>query len=288
MTDQTAEFDFIRELVYREAAIVLNESKNYLIEARLSPIARRVELETIGELVAKLKRGDKELQERVVEALTTNETSFFRDAHPFEALATEILPTLARARAEQRTLRIWSAASSTGQEAYTIAMVILSRVPQLANWTIRILGTDIADGVLAQAREGRYAQLEVNRGLPAAMLSTYFERHGIAWRVTPEVRKLVEFQQLNLIRPWPPSFRFDVIFLRNVLIYFDTATKQTILERVLRALTPDGYLFVGGSEMISTVHDGFIIERAGQATWYRPRTATTERLASPPPTNLVQ
>jgi chemotaxis protein methyltransferase CheR len=270
MTATTADIDFVRELVRREAAIVLDESKGYLIDARLAPVSRRAGLESISELVDQLKRGSTELQTLVVEALTTNETSFFRDVHPFEALATEVLPALARARAATRTIRIWSAASSTGQEAYTIAMVA-AQAPQLAGWNIRIVGTDLSEGVLAQAREGRYAQLEVNRGLPVNMLTRYFDREGIAWRVKPEIHKFVEFQQMNLVRPWPLTLRFDIVFLRNVLIYFDAATKQMLLERVLKVLPPDGYLFVGGTEMIAGSHDGFVQERSGRATWHRPK-----------------
>jgi chemotaxis protein methyltransferase CheR len=270
MSATTSDIDYVRELVRREAAIVLDESKGYLIDARLSPVSRRAGLESISALVEQLKRGASELQTLVVEALTTNETSFFRDVHPFEALATEVLPSLARARSATRSLRIWSAASSTGQEAYTMAMVI-DRVPQLAGWNVRIVGTDLSEGVLAQAREGRYAQLEVNRGLPVTMLTRYFDRDGIAWRIKPEVHKMVEFKQMNLVRPWPPTMRFDIVFLRNVLIYFDATTKQMLLDRVLKVLPPDGYLFVGGTEMIAGAHDGFIQERSGRATWHRPK-----------------
>ncbi len=270
MNATTADIDFVRELVRREAAIVLDESKGYLIDARLSPVSRRAGLESISALVELLKRGESELQTLVVEALTTNETSFFRDVHPFEALSSEVLPTLARTRAATRSLRIWSAASSTGQEAYTIAMVI-DRMPEFAGWNVQILGTDLSEGVLAQAREGRYAQLEVNRGLPMNMLTRYFDRDGIAWRVKPELKKMVDFKKMNLVHPWPPAMRFDIVFLRNVLIYFDTATKQMLLDRVLKVLPPDGYLFVGGTEMIAGAHDGFVQERSGRATWHRPK-----------------
>jgi chemotaxis protein methyltransferase CheR len=276
MTDPRPEFEYVRQVIRRESAIVLDESKDYLVEARLGPVARAAGLDTIAALVERLRCGDLAIRDRVVEAMTTNETSFFRDLHPFEALATDVLPALARRRSATRALRIWSAASSSGQEAYSIAMVARERVPELAGWTVRIVGTDIAEGVLAQAREGRYAQLEVNRGLPAPMLARYFERDGIAWRVKPELKEHVEFQRLNLVAPWPAGMRFDVVFLRNVLIYFDAETKRLLLERMLTVLPPDGYLFVGSSEMIGGIHDGFVPERSGRATWYRPRRAAVE------------
>jgi chemotaxis protein methyltransferase CheR len=266
------DFSYVRELVRRESAIVLDESKAYLIEARLTPVARDAGVENIAGLVHELKRGAPadELRALVIEAMTTNETSFFRDVHPFEALGAEVLPALADARATSRSLRIWSAASSTGQEAYTIAIVVRQRVPQLAGWKVRITGTDLSAAVLSQAREGRYAQLEVNRGLPATVLTKYFEREGVAWRVKPELRELVEFTQMNLITTWPPMGRFDVIFLRNVLIYFDVETKKAILDRVKTVLAPDGYLFLGASEMMTGLSDGYRLEKSGRAMWYRP------------------
>jgi chemotaxis protein methyltransferase CheR len=270
MTVTQEDFDYVRELVRREAAIVLDESKGYLIEARLSPVARQAGLETIGELLEVIKRGSTDLRKSVVEALTTNETSFFRDVHPFEALATNVLPDLADKRAGTRTLNIWSAAASSGQEAYTIAMIVHARVPQLANWNVRIRGTDLSETVLAQATEGRYAQLEVNRGLPAAMLTRYFDRDGIAWRIKNELRTMVDFQQMNLIPAWPALPRFDIVFLRNVLIYFDVPTKRMLLERVKSVLAPDGYLFLGASEMVNGIYDGFSTERDGRAMWHRP------------------
>ena len=255
------DYDYVRDLVRRESAIVVDQSKSYLIEARLTPVARRAGVETIAGLVHEVKRGSHELRRQIIEAMTTNETSFFRDVHPFDALATTVLPDLARARATTRTLRIWSAACSTGQEAYSVAMTIRARVPHLAGWDVKISGTDISEGVLAQAREGRYAQLEMNRGLPAAMVAQYFERDGVAWRMKPDLRAMTEFAQMNLITPWRFTQKFDIIFIRNVLIYFDLPTKQTLLDRALAALAPDGYLFLGASEMLTGVHGGFTLER---------------------------
>jgi len=264
------DFGYVRELVRRESAIVLDESKRYLIEARLSPVAHKAGLETIGDLVEQLRRGSIALQTSVIEAMTTNETSFFRDVHPFDALASHVLPSLADARKAARKLRIWSAAASSGQEAYTIAMVVRDRVPSLDGWPVQIRGTDLSEAVLAHAAEGCYAQLEVNRGLPATMLMKHFDRDGVAWRVKPELRRMVEFAQLNLINPWPAMGRFDVVFLRNVLIYFDVPTRRQILDRMKTVLAADGYLFLGSSEMMTGVHEGYTMEREGRAAWYRP------------------
>ncbi len=271
MAASSSDLLYVRELIKREAAIVLGENKNYLIEARLSPVARAAGLEDISAVVDQLRRGSPELRTKVVEALTTNETSFFRDVHPFGGLADAVLPALARSRAATHRLRVWSAAASTGQEAYSIAMVMREQIPDMARWDAKIWGTDITETVLEKARSAGYTQLEVNRGLPANMLSRHFDRDGLAWRVKPELRAMVDFAQLNLIAPWPTLDRFDVVFLRNVLIYFDVPTRRTLLDRIKRVLAPDGYLFLGSAETLSNVHDGYVTEREGRAIWYRPR-----------------
>jgi chemotaxis protein methyltransferase CheR len=270
MTTTESDLRYVRELVQREAAIVLDASKNYLVEARLTPVARAAGLETIASVIEQLRRGSAEMRIKVIEALTTNETSFFRDLHPFEALATNVLTTLARTRARERRLRVWSAAASTGQEAYSIAMTIRDRVPELTGWDVKIVGTDITGTVLEQAREGRYSQIEVNRGLPVKNLTQHFERQGLSWRIKPELRAMCEFSHLNLVQPWPRLGRFDVVLIRNVLIYFDVATKRRLLDRIKTVLAPDGYLFLGTSETLSGLHDGFRAERDGRALWYRP------------------
>jgi chemotaxis protein methyltransferase CheR len=244
----TVDFDYICTLVRSRSAIVLEPGKEYLVQARLLPLARKQGLDDISALVERLKRGDAALTTEVVEAMTTNETSFFRDVHPFELLRTEVVPDLLTKRAATRRLHIWSAAASTGQEAYTIAMTLREHFPQLVGWNVSILGTDLSREVLEKAREGRYAQIEVNRGLPAPMLVKYFDRAGPAWRVKPELRALVEFKQLNLMGQWPVMPSMDIVFLRNVLIYFDADTKRDILTRVQRVIAPDGYLFLGAAE----------------------------------------
>jgi chemotaxis protein methyltransferase CheR len=260
---QTSDFDYIRGLVRERSAIVLEPGKEYLVQARLLPVAREQGLEDISALVARLKRGEPALTTQVVEAMTTNETSFFRDVHPFDALRSDVLPALLESRRTQRTLRIWSAAASTGQEAYSIAIVLREHFPELAGWNISILGTDLSQDVLERAREGRYAQIEVNRGLPAPMLVRYFDRAGPAWKVKPELRTLCEFKTLNLMAPWSALPRMDIVFLRNVLIYFDVDTKRAVLTKVRNALAPDGYLFLGAAE--TTLQFDGLFERVPHA-----------------------
>jgi len=259
----TVDFEYIRTLVRSRSAIVLEPGKEYLVHARLLPVARKQGLDDISALVEKLKRGDASLTTEVVEAMTTNETSFFRDVHPFETLRNDIIPELLEKRALTRTLRIWSAAASTGQEAYTIAMTLREHFPQLMTWNVSILGTDLSTEVLEKAREGRYAQLEVNRGLPAPMLVKYFDRAGPAWKVKPELQRMVEFRSFNLVKPWAPMPRMDIVFLRNVLIYFDNDTKRDVLSRARAVMAPDGYLFLGAAE--TTLQFDGMFERVPRA-----------------------
>jgi chemotaxis protein methyltransferase CheR len=262
-----AEFSYISDMVRARSAIVLEPGKEYLVEARLAPLVRELGLESIGALVAKLRqRAAGPLAERVTEAMTTNETSFFRDVAPFNALRASVLPALVQARAGQRRLRIWCAASSSGQEPYSIAMTIDDAFPQLRDWDVEILATDLSKEMVERGRSGVYKALEVNRGLPAAMLVRYFTKIGVDYELKPEIRSMVKFSELNLIGAWPPFSMFDVVFLRNVLIYFDVETKRTIIGRVKRLLPPDGYLFLGAAETTMNIDDGFErlpLERAG-------------------------
>jgi chemotaxis protein methyltransferase CheR len=223
--------------------------------------------------VAKLRNqpyGD--LHYAVVEAMTTNETSFFRDIHPFEALRNEILPPLLAARNLRRTLTVWSAASSTGQEAYTIAILLAEYFPQIGPWNIQIIGSDLSQQVLDKAALGEYTQLEVNRGLPAALLVRYFQKVGLHWQVKPEIRKRVRFLPVNLIEAWPKMPVFDVIFLRNVLIYFNPETKRQILGNIRQRLAPDGTLFLGGAETTLGIDDSWERVSHGKTSSYRLRT----------------
>jgi chemotaxis protein methyltransferase CheR len=264
-------FGFVRDLVRRESAIVLSQGKEYLVESRLLPVAREEGLADIEKLVEKVRQQPHgAVSRRLVEALTTNETSWFRDADPFAALRATVVPELAPARAAMRRLRIWSAACSSGQEAYSIAMTLLD-TPAVAGWAIEIVGTDLSSEMVQRAREGRYSQLEVNRGLPASHLVRHFERDGAGWRVNSQLRSMARFSELNLMRPFLGMGRFDVVFLRNVLIYFDVATKRDILRRVGQVLAPDGYLYLGAAEMTMGVDDAWERVAAGRSSMYRKR-----------------
>ncbi len=256
MTDQ--DFDFIRTLLKDCSAIALEPGKEYLVESRLTPIVRALNLASISDLVTQL-RGPSAggLMPRVVEAMVTTETSFFRDHHPFEALRKFVIPELIEKRRTQRRLAIWCAASSTGQEPYSLAMLIREHFPELLNWDLTLLATDLSRDVLARAREGRYTQLDVNRGLPASLLVKYFEQHGTTWQLKPGIRDLVKFQEMNLASPWPFLPRLDLVLMRNVMIYFEVPMKKTILGRVGRLLAPDGYLLLGGAETTLNLDDSF-------------------------------
>ena len=273
MTLTAQEFAFISGLVRRDAAIVLDAGKEYLVEARLLPLARQSGLPTVSEFVHRAQqRPDPEIQQKIVDALTTNETSWFRDAEPFSALTNTVIPAMLSARETSRTLRIWSAACSSGQEPYSLAMVLQDALP--AGWTYEIVGTDISSDVLRRAEAGQFTQLEVNRGLPATLLVKYFERVGTSWQVSPVLRRAVSFRRLNLAAPLPPMPAFDVIFLRNVLIYFDVETKRSVLNRVSKLLRPDGWLFLGAAESTIGIDERFERISAGRTFAYRLRSQT--------------
>lgn len=268
----TADFDFVSALVRREAAIVLEKGKEYLVETRLTPLAQREGFSSLGALVTALRqdRRGEVLQAKTVDALTTNETYFFRDFHPFESLRQTILPELIARRAESRRLTFWCAACSTGQEPYSLAMLFREHFPALHDWNIEIIATDLSATVLAQAEEGRYNQIEVNRGLPAPYLVKYFTQRDGAWRVRHDVRRLIQFRPLNLIGPWPILPACDLIFVRNVMIYFDIPTKQTILRKLRDCLRPDGSLFLGSSETTLNIDPWWNPVTVGSTVVYRP------------------
>lgn len=248
-TMDAAAFEYIQKLVLDRSAILLAANKGYLVESRLLPLAKKLGMSTVTELAAKLSSSSfGELHEQVVDAMTTNETSFFRDIHPFEVLKKEILPPLIAARTVSQTLNIWSAACSSGQEAYTIAMTIRENFPQLAKWRINILASDLSKEMLDRVADGSYSQIEVNRGMPAVMMVKYFKQEGVRWRVKQELRDMVITKRINLIERWPSLPKMDIIFMRNVLIYFSTEVKRQILTNVRQQMAPDGVLFLGGAE----------------------------------------
>jgi chemotaxis protein methyltransferase CheR len=252
------EFDFIRRLLLERSAIVLEAGKEYLVETRLAPILRQLNLNSIGELIAQLRiQPTNGLYRRIVEAMVTTESSFFRDRHPFEDLRKVVIPDLMTRRRDERRLHIWCAACSTGQEPYSIALLIREHFPECAGWRISLLASDLSRQVLEKAREGRYNQIEVNRGLPAALMVKHFEQHGTNWQLKPTIRSMVDFQGINLAQAWPVLPRMDLVLIRNVMIYFDVETKKAILGRLARVLRPDGYLLLGGAETTFNLDDSY-------------------------------
>jgi chemotaxis protein methyltransferase CheR len=252
-TASAVDYGYLRQLVFGLSQNVLDASRDYLFETRLTKLLRNQGMTRLEELVQHLKVSRNPVLERsIAEAMTINETSFFRDGRPFELLRTELLPKLIEARRPVRALRFWSAACSSGQEAYSLAMLLLQHFPQLAGWDIRIEGTDICAEVVERAQAGSYHRIEMNRGLPARFVISYFDHSGEYWTVKPEVRKMCNFRQANLCsQPLPfnrVSDRFDVIFLRNVMLYFSQETRKTLLAGIHKVLAPDGTLFLGSSE----------------------------------------
>ncbi|MHC4875011.1 MAG: CheR family methyltransferase [Planctomycetota bacterium] len=246
------DIDFLRDLVVRQSGNILRAGQRDLIESRLTHLAQDCGLENVESLVAELKRSGSSprLVDKVAQIVTVNETSFFRDIHPFQALQSSIIPSLIKENELRRDLKIWCAACSSGQEPYTIAMVIREHFPMLSDWNVRILATDLSEKMLTKCRNGEYTQLEVNRGLPARNLVRFFDRSGGRWKAKSELRNLIDCQQINLSNNWPITGQYDVIFIRNVLIYFNQETKADILRRAVSQLRPNGYLFIGSSETI--------------------------------------
>ena len=272
MTLAAADFDYIRDVVRRHSAIVLEPGKEYLVESRLVPLARREGEPSIAALVSRMRaEGNGALAGRVVDAMTTNETSFFRDTFPFVAVQRSVLPQLLQARAAERRVSIWCGASSSGQEPYSLAMVLQDALAAHPGWRSSLLATDLSSEMLDRTRSGLYSQLEVNRGLPVAMLVRHFDKVGTSWQVKQDLRALVTTRLLNLAAPFPPLGSFDVVFLRNVLIYFDAATKRAVLAKVRQVLRPDGYLFLGGAETTLGIDDAFERVVLDRATAYRLR-----------------
>ena len=275
MPIDAVDFNYVRNLVRDQAAIVLDDHKAYLVEARLAPLVRQQGCASIAELPQGLRdRPFNQLHRQVVEAMTTNETSFYRDRMPFDALKSHIIPALMEKRAGTRAINIWCCACSSGQEPYSIAMLLREHFPSLITWDVRILGTDLSIEILEKAKTGRYSKMAlralkragtVNRGLPITLLIKYFENVGLEWRIRELIRQRVKFQPMNLIERWPPMPTMDIVFLRNVLIYFDVETKRKILRQIRQILRPDGYLFLGTAETTMNLDEAYervVIENA--------------------------
>jgi chemotaxis protein methyltransferase CheR len=265
------DFDYIRTLVRDHTAITLDRSKVYLVNARLLPIAREVGLDSVVPLLRRLRSspfGD--LHTRAVEAIVTTETSFYRDFFPFEALRGEIIPELiARRRARDRCLAIWSAGCSSGQEPYSFAMMIRDAFPELAGWNVRIYASDVSNAMLERSRAGIYSQNEVNRGLPAAALVRHFRQLGASWQLKDDIRGMVTFFRHNLARDTPALPPIDILMMRNVLIYFDVETKREVLDRVRRQLRRGGLLMLGTAETTLNLDERFQRQRTGRSVFYR-------------------
>jgi chemotaxis protein methyltransferase CheR len=260
----------IAQFVENRSAILCPEDKYYLFEARLRPVLRKHDVPDLAELATALRTGPPPaLAEAVIEAMTTNETSWFRDVHPFEAIRTGILPELVTSRLATNRLAIWSAACSTGQELYSLAMMLDMQFPELGNWDVALHGTDINLEVLAQAKAARYSALEVNRGLPAQYLARYMERDGASYVLSERIRARATFEQLNFVGPWPVLPRFDLVLCRNVLIYFDIDVRARIVRKIRDTLTPGGYLVLGSSETSIGDVDGFSRVVFGRTTVYK-------------------
>ena len=273
------DYEFLRKLLRDKSGLDLSADKQYLIESRLLPLARKAGLASISDLVQKLKDGSSALISQVVEAMTTNETFFFRDKVPFDHFRDVIMPELLKARAGRKSIRIWCAACSTGQEPYSLAMSLKEMSAALNGWRVEILATDLSQEVLEKSKAGLYSQFEVQRGMPIQLLVKYFKQAGELWQINSDVRGMVQHRQLNLLHDFSQLGTFDVVFCRNVLIYFDQDTKINIFNRLAKQMEPDGFLVLGAAETVVGLTDVFkpLADRRGL---YRPSGAASS--AKPP------
>ncbi|HMK80233.1 MAG TPA: protein-glutamate O-methyltransferase CheR [Xanthobacteraceae bacterium] len=251
------DYDYLRKLLKDRSGLILSADKQYLVESRLTPLARKAGIATLAELVGKLKASNERLIVEVVEAMTTNESFFYRDKVPFDHFKDAIMPSLIAARAKERRIRIWCAAASTGQEPYSLAMCLKEMKDKVAGWRVDILGTDLSTEVLEKAKAGVYSQFEVQRGLPIQMLVKHFTQTGDTWQISPEIRAMVQYKPLNLLADFSHLGNFDVVFCRNVLIYFDQETKIGVLNRIARMLEADGFLVLGAAETVVGLTEAF-------------------------------
>jgi chemotaxis protein methyltransferase CheR len=254
-----SDFDVLRQLLNRRSGLALDAEKAYLAESRLQPLVQQLGLSGLGGLVKLLLSGGHEdLEREVVEAMTTNETFFFRDRIPFDNFRKVILPHLLTSRRESRKIRIWCAACSTGQEPYSLAMMLDEESHRLSGWRVEVLATDLSRSVINTAKQGLYSQFEIQRGLPIAQLLRYFRQEGERWKISEHLRSRVQFAEFNLLTDFAPLGQFDVIFCRNVLIYFDVAAKSDVLNRMAKALAPDGFFVMGAAETVIGLTDALV------------------------------
>jgi chemotaxis protein methyltransferase CheR len=251
------DFDFVAKLLKDRSGLVITRDKAYLLESRLTPVARKRGMKGLDDLVGGLRTAGEDLLREVTEAMTTNESFFFRDIKPFDQFKNVVLPHMLATRAAKKSFRIWSAASSSGQEAYTLAMVLKEEGAKLAGWKIEIVGTDISTEMLEKAKAGLYSQFEVQRGLPIQLLVKYFKKTAEMWQIDPAIRGAVQYREYNLLHDLKPLGQFDVVFCRNVLIYFDQPTKTRVLDNISRVMPDDGFLYLGGAETVLGISDKF-------------------------------
>lgn len=266
-----AEYRFFQEMVRKKAAIVLDDGKESMVESRLTPLLFQWGIATPEDLMHRLRtQPHGELHERVVDVLATHETLFFRDGHPFEILRNRFLPELIEKRKTTKTLRIWSGACSTGQEPYSIVMLLRQHFPALQGWNVEILATDLSGYMVEKASAGYYTQAQVDRGIPPPLLARFFDKADDLWRAKPDLRKAVDFRTLNLAEPWDLKGKFDLVFLRYVLIYFDAVTRAGILHKVHKHLSEDGYLLTGTAEGSVAATGAFEPLLIGKTLFYKP------------------
>jgi chemotaxis protein methyltransferase CheR len=252
------DFDFICQILKTRSGLLLTNDKAYLLESRLLPVARKWKLATFDDLVRLIRtKNDEAIIRDVVEAMTTNESFFFRDTKPFDQFKQICLPALLKSRASSKTIRIWSAACSSGQEGYSLAMILSEMGAQFAGWKIEIIGTDLSGEILQRAKDGLYSQFEVQRGLPITLLVKYFQQTGDRWKISDAIRNKVQFREWNLLNDPSPLGKFDIVYCRNVLIYFDQPTKTKVLAGIAKQMPEDGYLFLGGAETVLGISDKF-------------------------------
>ncbi|OUS18822.1 chemotaxis protein CheR [Rhodospirillales bacterium 47_12_T64] len=253
-----SDFDYISQFLKKRSGLVLSQDKAYLLESRLNPVARKWSLSGFDELVQKVRAtNDERILSDITEAMTTNESFFFRDQKPFDLFRDMVLPHMLEKRAASKTIRIWSAACSSGQEPYTLAMLLKEAGPALAGWKIEIVATDLSNDILNKAKEGVYTQFEVQRGLPINLLVKYFKQAGDRWQIDSSIRNMVTFKTFNLLESPALLGKFDVVFCRNVLIYFEQATKSTVLTKIAKQMPDDGFLYLGGAETVLGISDDF-------------------------------
>jgi chemotaxis protein methyltransferase CheR len=272
MALSSASFEYVRAVLRQRSGYLLEDDKSYLVETRLLPLARQHGFSSVEDLLLCLRcRSNDEWLGELVEAMAITETFFFRDGQPFEILRQVVLPELMRRRAEVRSLNIWSAACSSGQEPYSVAILLRRHFPALSGWNIRLIASDLSNAMLERGRQGRYSEMEVSRGLPAELRGAFFQKQEQGWQIRDDIRRMVEFLSVNLIGSWHPLPPLDLVLLRNVLIYFDVPARQQILDKVRKVIQPDGYLLLGGAETTHNLDDGFLPVSFEQASFFQLR-----------------